>query len=206
VTIYIPPYFAGDAAAAHRLIAEHPFATLITTADGSEPHVTYLPLLLRDDALWGHVARPNPHWERFAAGRTLAIFHGPHAFVSPRWYERPADNVPTWNYAVVHVHGHPELLDDDGAYRVVKDLAGRFDDGVIYTRADRVRGLLKGIVAFRMPVERLEIKLKMNQNKTAADRAGVIAGLRATGRAENAAVADWMARAEFPLPAKRGEG
>ncbi len=191
--IYTPEYFKGDDGdAARRIIEQYPFATLVTSLDGTEPQITYLPLLLEAHCLFGHVAKPNPHWQQFAQGRTLALFHGPHAFVSPGWYENPADNVPTWNYAVVHVHGRPELLDEAGAQRVVTELTGRFDQGKHFTDPSKAKRLLSGIVAFRMPIERLEAKFKMSQNKPAADRAGVIAGLTATGRPEDQAVADWI--------------
>lgn len=192
MTLYIPRAFAGqDAATALRLIADHPFATLITGVDGAEPQVTHLPLLHADGALWGHLARPNPQWTLFERGRTLAVFHGPHAYVSPRWYETPAEHVPTWNYAVVHVAGRPELLGEDAARRIVDELTARFDPSFT-ARVDRRERLLPGIVAFRMPVERLDLKFKMNQNRTAADRAGVIAALAQSPRDEERAVADWM--------------
>lgn len=193
MAIYTPDYFAGpDGPLARQLIADYPFATLISHADGVEPQITYLPLLLDGDALLGHVARLNAHWQRFAQGGTIALFHGPHAFVSPRWYMRPADNVPTWNYAVVHVHGRPQLLDENGARSAIERLTARFDPGVATTAPEKVERLLQGIVAFRMPIARLEAKFKLNQNKSAADRDGVIAGLRANGRAEDSAVANWM--------------
>lgn len=193
MTIYIPQHFAGDDATGRRLIAEFPFATLVTSARDAEPHVTYIPMQLEGDVLLGHIARANPHWRHFGDGPTVALFHGPHAFVSPHWYERPADNVPTWNYAVVHAHGRPEPLEGEGLRAHLERLAGHFDHGrPLPTEPERVERLLPGIVPFRMPIGRLEVKLKMSQNKTPADRRGVIAGLRATGRADSLAVAQWM--------------
>lgn len=193
MTIYIPRHFVGDDATGRQLIADHPFATLVT-GGAAGVHVTHLPLLLDDDgmALIGHVARPNPHWQAFAGGRTVAIFHGPHAFVSRAWYANPADNVPTWNYAAVHVTGTPQLVDAAATRAAVERLSARFEGTALPAVAEEKLGrLLQGIVAFRLPVERLEVKLKMSQNKP-AERAGVIAGLRATGRAEDRATADWM--------------
>jgi transcriptional regulator len=195
VSIYIPRHFVGDEATAHRLIADYPFATLITSA-APEPSITYIPMLLEDGALVGHIARANPHWQKFADGPTVALFHGPHAFVSPRWYETPSDNVPTWNYAVVHAHGRPQP--QEGHTQVhLEQLAAHFDGGrPLPTDPAKVQRMLNGVVAFRMPIDRLEIKFKMNQNKSAADRRGVMAGLRGTGRADDAAVAAWMAAHE----------
>lgn len=194
MAIYTPQPFANrDEQAALKLIRDYPFATLITHVPGAELQITYIPLLYEDGALFGHVARPNPHWQQFGKGSTVALFHGPHAFVSPRWYEKPEDNVPTWNYAVVHVHGRPELLGGEHNRKHLEQLYARFSGGeALPTHPDKVARLLGGIVAFRMPITKLEAKFKMNQNKSAADRAGVVAGLRAGGHAEDLAVADWM--------------
>jgi transcriptional regulator len=169
-----------------------------------------LPLLLEDGALWGHMAKPNPHWQAFAGGATFAIFHGPHAYVSPRWYEKPADNVPTWNYAMVHAHGRPETLDEAGKRKALEMVLARFDPQAP-TSEQKKQKLIGGIVAFRMPIARLDAKFKMSQNKTAGDRGGVIKHLRASGRADDAAVADWMSTHDatvspLPTPVGRGSG
>ena len=191
MTLYIPKHFAGDDATARKLIAEHPFAALVTAA-AEDVQVTHLPLLLDDsgDALIGHVAKPNPHWRAFEQGETTAIFHGPHAFVSRGWYENPADNVPTWNYATVHATGRPVLADAAETRAAVERLVARFEPPTLAPIAEaKLERLLHGIVAFRMPIARLEVKFKMSQNKPPADRAGVIRGLRKAG--EDATVA-WM--------------
>ena len=197
MSIYIPSHFAGDEATGRGLIAGHPFATLITTA-AEGPQITHLPLLLDESgtALIGHVARPNPHWRAFGQGETVAIFHGPHAFVSRGWYENPADNVPTWNYATVHVTGRPVLADAAGTRAAVERLAARFEPPELAPIAEvKLERLLQGIVAFRIPIARLEVKFKMSQNKPAADRAGVIRGLRAGGESSTA---DWMEFGDRP--------
>lgn len=193
MTLYAPRSFAvSDRAQAFALMDAYPFATLITTVEGAEPLVTHLPLLRDGDvALVGHMARINPQWQHFARGRTLAVFHGPHAYVSPRWYELPQTTVPTWNYATVHVQGEPSVSDEVAARAALLELTRRFDPAFAADAAV-VNRLLPGIVAFRMPINRLDAKFKMNQNKTATDRAGVIEGLRATGAAGDAAVATWM--------------
>jgi transcriptional regulator len=195
LSIYIPRHFVGDDATARQLIADHPFAILVTAGAGGV-RVTHLPLLLDDDgnALVGHIARPNSHWQAFAQGETVAVFQGPHAFVSRGWYRDPADNVPTWNYATVHVTGHPAILDAAGTRAAVERLSARFEDPALPPVHERkMDGLLNGIVAFRLPVEKLEVKFKMSQNKP-AEVAGVIAGLKATGRPDELATARWMER------------
>jgi transcriptional regulator len=193
VSIYIPRHFVGDEATARRLIADHPFAMLVTTT-AAGPHITHLPLLLDDaqTALVGHVARPNPHWQAFATGATVAVFHGPHAFVSRGWYREPANNVPTWNYAAVHVAGTPRIVGAAETRAAVERLSARFETPTLAPVAEqKMAGLLQGIVAFHVPIERLDVKFKMSQNKP-AERAGVIAGLRATGGADELATAQWM--------------
>ncbi|MGH8481369.1 MAG: FMN-binding negative transcriptional regulator [Nevskiaceae bacterium] len=193
MTVYIPRHFAGDEATARRLIADHPFALLVT-GGGDGVHATHLPLVL-DDAgtgLIGHVARVNPHWQAFVDGTTVAIFQGPHAFVSRGWYRDPGGNVPTWNYAAVHVTGRPTLADAAETRAAVERLSARFEDPALAPVAEeKMQRLLKGIVAFRMPIEQLEVKFKMSQNKP-AEVAGVIAALKATGRHDELATAQWM--------------
>ena len=194
MSVYIPRHFVGDEAGARRLIEAHPFATLVTAVPGAAPHVTHLPLLLDDagGALIGHMARPNPHWQAFEHGDTVAVFHGPHAFVSRGWYAEPGNNVPTWNYATVHVTGRPQVVDGPATRAAVERLAARFEPASLAPMAEaKVASLLKGIVAFAMPIARLEAKFKMSQNKP-EERARVIAGLRATGRPDELATAAWM--------------
>jgi transcriptional regulator len=185
------------------LVRAHAFATLVAVLDG-EPFATHVPLLL-DEArgplgtLSGHVARTNPHWRAFD-GRTpaLAIFHGPHAYVSPRWYRGP-DQVPTWNYEVVHAIGAPRVVEDPAAVRaLLARMAEQYEAGSPepWNPADlpeRVAdGLQRAIVAFELPIERLEGKRKLSQNKAPADRAGVVAGLLAAGDPASLAVAAAM--------------
>jgi transcriptional regulator len=193
--MYVPRQFAArDPAHALELVRAHPFATLITTVDGAVPQLTHLPLLLEEGLLWGHVAKANPHWQAFAEGRTLALFHGPHQYISPRSYQQPENHVPTWNYAAVHVHGQPELLDVAGARRVVERLTDHYERGQWAAVPEKLERLLPGIVAFRMPLTRVEAKFKMSQNRAPEDRSGVIPALTASGQAEDAAVAGWVRR------------
>ncbi|HVF35242.1 MAG TPA: FMN-binding negative transcriptional regulator, partial [Candidatus Saccharimonadia bacterium] len=109
--LHVPPAFAvEDRHSLDQLVDEHPFATLVTPAT-PEPHLSHVPLLREPgrDALVGHFARANPHWQHATGTTSIAIFHGPHAYVSPTWYAQPVDAVPTWNVATVHVHGRLEL-------------------------------------------------------------------------------------------------
>jgi transcriptional regulator len=207
VSLYQPPSFIPrDAGAAIRLMHEYPFATLIATG-GEEPQISHLPLLYRAGSadaaphgmLIGHMARANPHWKRFADAPSLAVFHGPHAYVSPSWYTTPATAVPTWNYAVVHVRGRVDLIEGGAAtLATVQDLVARFESERaspwhLQLKGTQLDAMIGAIVAFQMTIERIDTKLKMSQNRVPADRDGVIAGLRNEPYPESAATAEWMA-------------
>ena len=201
--VYIPDAFSiAERAAIQRLIDEYPFATLITPA-GSEPYVTHIPLLTsdgeeKDGALVGHFARANPHWQHVGGVESTAIFHGPHAYVSPSWYEQPAQAVPTWNFTAVHVHGMLEIFDNPAKTRGVLDaLIERFEgDRPAPWKLglpDRQRDAMIGaIVAFKMPIRRIEAKFKLSQNRSRNDRLRVIAALDAEGSFEATQTAAWM--------------
>jgi transcriptional regulator len=201
--MYYPDAFRiTDRATLLDFMRRNDFADLIVTSDG-RPAVTHLPLLAAESAdgsavIRGHVARANPVWRSFTGvGEALAVFRGPHAYISPEWYEtRPA--VPTWNYAVVHAYGSPRVVEDPAAVMaMLSDLVDRHESrGDAGARAARPtefwERLAAGIVAFEMPVSRLEGKFKMSQNRPAADRAGVIAGLERSGDHTDRAVAAMM--------------
>lgn len=194
--MYVPEAFAErEPGALHGFLQRHAFALLVTARDGALV-ATHLPLWLEpgrgpQGTLFGHVARANPHWKSFdGATPALAVFSGPHAYVSPRWYVKPG--VPTWNYVAVHAEGVPRVVDDPEAVRALlvrltdtHDGPGGFET----VPEDLVARLSKGIVAFELPIEKLVGKRKLSQNKSAEDRAGVVAGLRASGGPEALALA-----------------
>lgn len=168
-------------------IERYGFATLVSTDPNGVPFATHVPLLLdrSSETLFGHIARANPQWEMFGDRESLAIFHGPHAYVSPTWYTI-APAVPTWNYATVHVYGTPRVIDTDRTANVVDRLVRKYEDHRPTPWAgdmpdDYRRRMLAGIVGFEMPLTRIEGKFKLGQNRSAEDRAGTIAGLRADG-------------------------
>jgi transcriptional regulator len=201
--MYTPPAFRDvDRASIHAMIEAAGLATLVTmTGEGLVG--TPLPLLLAPDegplgTLYGHVARANPQWRLAATGEALAIFAGPDAYVSPSWYATKGEHgrvVPTWNYAAVHAYGTAEFFEDPVRLRGVvgwltdRHEAGREEPWSVGDAPEPfVQAQLKGIVGVRLPIARLEGKRKFSQNRSAADRVGVAAGLRAEG-AEAAAAA-----------------
>lgn len=201
--MYTPRLFAvEERAAIARLMHDHPFATLVTQGDG-EPHVSHLPLLFVADrephgTLLGHMARANPHWQHAGSAPSLAIFQGPHAYVSPSWYAEPAKAVPTWNYTAVHACGVLEIVDDAvDARRILDALVQRFeahrDTPWQFAMSARERDALVGaIVAFRMPIRTLAAKFKLSQNRPPHDRVRVADALDGEGYADATAVAQWM--------------
>jgi transcriptional regulator len=202
--MYVPPQYRQDHEdALHALIDAHPFATLVApTAEGFS--VDHLPLLLdRSGRLRVHVARANRLWQdaRLDAD-AVAVFQGPHAYISPAWYPSKAETgkgVPTWNYAVVHARGRLRFIDDrDWLLAHVTALSARHEAArpapwhVADAPGDYIQRMLAGIVGFELSIAQLEGKWKVGQNRTDADRAGAAAGLRGEGREGAAALAALM--------------
>jgi len=187
--VYLPQHFAEtDDAKLAAFMREHSFGTLITSG-GAGLIASHIPFLFEAVAgtpgrLLGHLARPNPQLADLADGReALVIFHGPHAYVSPRWYAT-APAVPTWNYAVVHAYGKATAIGDVAALEaLVGRLAEVYEAGAEkpWRLADQperyVKGMLRGIGGFAIELTRLQGKFKLSQNRDATDRARVTAEL-----------------------------
>ena len=212
--MYLPQAFkAEDLGALDRLAAYNAFGTLVSQIGGA-PFASHLPVLYRRAqdrvTLSGHWARANPQWREIEGQRVLLILHGPHAYISPRWYVEPDENVPTWNYAVAHVYGRVRVIHEvDELERIVTALAAQYEAGAqqpwrFDDTGDQGRAKLKAIVGFELAAEKVEVKLKLNQNHVEGNVRGAIAGLRALGSAEALAVADWMEVELAQRPDDRG--
>ena len=182
--MYIPKSFAEtDAATLYQFMRANNFAALVSQHDGHMV-ATHLPLLVDSErgVLKAHLARANPQWKSFDGREALVIFQGPHAYVSPSWYETHP-SVPTWNYSTVHVYGAPRLIDDDAVIRAtLRELVenherGRRPEWEMALPDDYFETMLKAIVAFELPIERVEGKFKLSQNRSDVDQASVIAHL-----------------------------
>lgn len=209
--MYVPEHFAErDPSALHELVRTRPFALLTSARPGEAPVATHLPLLLDEKTgergtLIGHVARANPHWRHFD-GETpaLAVFQGPHAYVSARWYAN-TKQVPTWNYLAVHVTGRPRVVTDTTrVFALLRELMSQNEGGL----PDAARAIGKGarelsdipfghldrlaraIVAFELPIDGLEGKRKLSQNKKPAERRLLAQGLRAAGHGDALVLAE----------------
>jgi transcriptional regulator len=207
--MYNPPHFQEERTGVlHQLIHEHSLATVVTM--GPEGLIAnHVPLLLDPEpgplgTLRGHVSRMNPQWrDSLPHVSALAIFQGPHAYITPSWYASRGETgkvVPTYNYVVVHAQGplrtyeDPELLLRNvraltELHEAAFDSRWKVDDAP----ADFIRGQLNGIVGIEIPILRLEGKWKVSQNRIPADRQGVVEGLREAGDAQSAAMAEQVA-------------
>jgi transcriptional regulator len=186
----------------HGLMEAHPFAMLVAGCDDG-PEIAHLPILLdRSEGplgtLRGHVARANPLAKKLDGERVEIVFRGPHGYVSPGWYEAPHQQVPTWNYAVVHARGRlavmapPELRDHLRAMAALLERGEPAPWSLEALEADFVDELLGAIAGFAVTIERLEGMLKLSQNRSPGDRARVIAALTRRGSPDDAAMVDLM--------------
>ena len=179
--MYMPELFReDDLPTLQALMQDYSFATLVTQHE-SVPFATHLPLILEADegpygTLFGHVARANPQWRYFEASQeVLVIFQGPHTYVSPSWYEVEL-SVPTWNYTAIHAYGTPRLITDYDACYALLDTLVRTHEAqfarpwLFQLPEDYVRKMMLGIVAFAIPITRLEGKFKLSQNRSLTDQ------------------------------------
>jgi transcriptional regulator len=200
--VYIPAANrVEDPGRIRAFIHAHGFATLVSQGSGA-PFGSHLPLLLDEreggDRLRGHMARANEQWRHFASGQeVLCIFSGPHAYISPSWYEARIA-VPTWNYAAVHVYGTPQVETDAGFVRnVLDDTVSKYESRMEFPwkmdfPEDSLAAYLKAIVSFSIQVTRVEAKFKLGQNRSAEDQAGMLSALEKSPDPESRALAAFI--------------
>lgn len=191
--MYTPSYFKDeDIASLHGQIEATRLATLVTF-DETGLQASHIPLLLEaaqgpQGTLYGHLAKANPQWKALGTGgEALLIFQGVDAYISPSFYAAKAEHgkvVPTWNYLAVHAYGRADVFTDpERLLRIVTGLTDKHEANraqpwaVSDAPADYIEKMLNGIVGFAIPIERLEGKRKLNQNRSAEDIAGVSKGL-----------------------------
>jgi transcriptional regulator len=188
--MYIPPAFREDDPAALAAIMAACALPILVSATARGLIATHLPLRLVGDRLIGHIARANPHWRDFAAAaETMAIFTAAEGYVSPSLYATKAEHgrvVPTWNYQAVHAYGRLEIVQSPAdILPIVTDLTDHYETpraapwAVSDAPDDYIASQLKGIVGVVLHISRLDGKVKLSQNRSAADMAGVVAGLEA---------------------------
>jgi len=185
--IYLPKRFQnGNIENSLKLIEESPLATLISIDNGI-PFISHIPLVLEgntsDLLLIGHIAKANPHWKFMSEKPIHVIFNGPNEYISPKWYVE--NDVPTWNYAVIHIEGFCKLIEGlEGIFDCLKKLsksseANSIDPWEFWIPEDLAApGVIeKSIVGFKIEVKSLKAKFKLNQSRSEGDLQGVIKGL-----------------------------
>lgn len=200
--MYVPKLFAvEDLERLHNFMEEFNFATIVTERDG-ELTASHIPFLLDRSVepygvLRAHIAIRNPQIKDLQSGsKALVIFQGPHTYVSPSWYVNP-ENVPTWNYTVIHAYGVPKIGNKAAMIALLKDLTAKHEGSFerpwdFDPNAEWVQKLLMDIVAFEIKIEKLEGKFKLNQNRKPEDREAVIQTLSGSEHPLQKAVADLM--------------
>lgn len=199
--MYIPSYFHEEnPEILHGIIRANSFATLVSQSEGTLI-ASQLPFVFDGErnVLRSHMARPNPQWRELCERAAMVIFQGPHAYITPSWYEKkPA--VPTWNYVTVHVYGTGRLIEDDAGLRsIVAETVLQYESGrdrpwAMSLPEDYVGNMLRGIVGFEIAITRIEGKLKLSQNRSIADVEGVIAGLANEADPMGHELSGWMRR------------
>lgn len=202
--MYIPSSFQeADRPTLYDFIERNSFGVLVSQ-HCDVPFATHLPFLLDRDAgqfgtLVGHMARANPHWKQATGQNVLVIFSGPHAYISPTWYEA-AHVVPTWNYVAVHAYGTLRLIEEpDSVLEIVRSSVEYYERTMprpwtLDESPTFIDRLLTQIVGFRIAIERIEGKWKLNQNHPAERRARVVNALSARGDENATAIAELMRR------------
>lgn len=193
----------------HGLMEEHPFCSLVTMG-ASGLFATHLPMVLERPLekqpygrLKGHVSRANRQWRDFSPEiEALAIFSGPHHYISPSWYPEKRETgkvVPTWNYAAVHAYGHLKVIEDTDWLLTHLESLVNFHEAsfaapwkISDAPADYIESLTKGIVGLELAIERIEGKWKASQNHSEAHRASVVKGLDGLNTAESQAMKELM--------------
>jgi transcriptional regulator len=199
--MYIPKHFKiDDEDLIYNFIEENGFATLFSQHNG-EPYATHLPLMLDREKglLTGHFARPNGQWKDIENQTVLAIFQGPHCYISPSWYETN-QAVPTWNYVAVHVYGKIEFVEDDQELLdSLNDMVKKYErPGSSYqlenADASFIAGMSRGIVGFKIKIEKIEGKAKLSQNHSVERQELVIKQLENSSGEDNIEIAALMKR------------
>ena len=202
--MFLPDHFrVEDLPQMHALMRGRPFAALVSSG-AAGLYATHLPTVLKDEGAFGviecHLSRANPHWKELAEGNeAMMIFQGAEGYITPNWYATKAETgkvVPTWNYAVVHAYGRPEVMQEPAwIRRHVGELTDQQEatEARPWALADApdkyIDVMTRGIVGFRFAITRLEGKWKMSQNREPQDRAGVVQGLTARASGDDREIA-----------------
>jgi transcriptional regulator len=195
-----PHHYVDDPNVVRRLIRENPWGILVST-DAGQLVASHYPILLDEDAhqltVVTHVGRPDEKVHNFAEREVMLIIQGVHGYISPSWYAPGATRAPTWNFAVAHCYGIPQMLDEHTNLHTLARLVNHFEQHVEQPMPlDLEWGarLAKGTVGIRLPISRFQCKVKMSQDKDPETQRRVIEALRSPGAYQNPRLADEMQR------------
>lgn len=189
--MYLPKHFSqAEEVRVRTLIQQNGFATILSFPKNERPFINHLPIIFsstdgEEKILIGHIAKRNPQWTHFQENSDCTmIISGGHTYITPRWYKSGRD-VPTWNYAVAHLHGKIELVEAfDEQVEILKQLTTHFEKQSSipweFELPDDLQdetSLTSSIISFRFHIEKIDAKFKLSQNRSKEDRDGVIEGL-----------------------------
>lgn len=182
-----PLFASDDPDLVRQLVREHPWGTLVTSTSAGL-RASHYPLLLDEEAsgltLLTHLGRPDDEVLEIDRGELLVIVQGNHGYISPSWYSPQERKVPTWNFTVAHLHGTPQVLDEQENLEVLTRLVDHFERPLAdpaHLDPDYAAPIAKGTVGLRIPIDRFECKRKLSQNRDDESRRNVIAALREEG-------------------------
>ncbi|RWR04605.1 FMN-binding negative transcriptional regulator [Siminovitchia fortis] len=197
--MYVPKHFKiDDEEVIYDFIEKYGFAILFSQHEG-EPYATHLPLTLNkgENVLYGHFARSNKQWKDIEDQQVLAVFQGPHCYISPSWYET-MKAVPTWNYVSIHVYGKMEIVEDKQViFDSLNDMVNKYESqdspyNLNDVDSGFIEGMSKGIVAFKINITKIEAKAKLSQNHPVERQELIIKHLENTSNQDNLQVAALM--------------
>lgn len=204
--MYIPDLYKNEnQEEITQFLLENSFGILVNRTNG-KLWATHIPLELEQTTdgksiLFGHISKENPQWESFESdANVLAIFSGPHSYVSSSWYEK--ENVPTWNYIAVHVYGKIKIIEGDAVIISLKKLTDKYEKNSknpvrIEELSEKTMRQASGIVAFEIEIDTIEAVKKMSQNRNEKDYNNVISELEKTEKANSKEVAAIMKKCPF---------
>jgi transcriptional regulator len=200
--MYIPKIYKNENSdAVKNFIRENGFGILVSAA-GDRPAATHIPLELEKneegkDILSWHISKANPQWKSFGDGQNvLAIFNGPHTYISSSWYDH--ENVSTWNYIAVHVYGRLKIISDEKLLQALKRLTARYEShsenpATVEKMSEKfVQKEMKGVVGFEIEIEEMHPAWKLSQNRDAANHEAIVKELEKRGDAQSRAIAEEM--------------
>lgn len=179
-------YRVDDPDILHQFVMTYPFGMLVTTVEGGEwPLITHVPFVWRhpSESVWGHLARANPHVHHLDGRPAVAVFEGPHGYISSDWYGMEP-SVPTWDYQAVHLMGTVRVVDDVECMDLLRTTLKVFDPQLPlnhHVHEDAYQHYRQAIVGFEFRVEKMEGQFKLSQNRTRDERRRVIAALEERG-------------------------